>query len=545
MNIIFLFTGILFSFWVLRNILFWVYLWQLKEYRFDRVLIHLKDTNQGKALLFSPLGIIKWLLIFGYIFVILNNRLLIIYSMFVLLVYLLEFFIIMKELFLRLLKKPIFTLKGLSISLITFLIISLLFFLPLFDRFLWIIILDRFIPLLILIIIFFFSFPTEIYRDWKISRAIKKIRENKNLLVIGITGSYGKSSTKDYIAQVLEKKFKVLKTPGTNNTPIGIANIILSGLKKDTEIFIVEMGAYKKGEITEMCQMVNPKIGILTAINFQHLPLFGNIKNIIEAKYELIKNLPKNGTALLNGNNNNVLKLYKKTKIKKVLYYAFESLKEEEKFRKKINVNPEIIANNIQLKKTFFSFEIILNGKREIIKTRLIGSHQVQNILPAIYLANDLGIDMKEIKKAIYSLRPLSKTMIRKELTNGITIVDDTFNANPNAVLATVDYLKIYNGKKFLVLQPMIELGKSADGEHFRVAKEISGICDYLLLTNKNYLKEIMKGIRDGKGNCIVKTGNTHELTEFLIKNLKRNDVVVFEGKEAAFVLSKIESILK
>lgn len=545
MSILFLITGILFSFWTLRNVLFWVYLWQLKEYRLDRIVIHLRDTYQGRNLFFSPLSIIKWITIISYAFVVFNNRLSVVFNIFVMLIYLLELYILTKEFSLKLLKRPVFTLKGLLIVLITFLLLILLFLLPLVDRFLWIVILDRLIPLFILIIIFLFSFPTEIYRDWRISQAIKKIRENKNLLVIGVTGSYGKSSTKDYLTQVLEKKFKVLKTPGTNNTPIGIANTILSGLEQDTEIFIVEMGAYKKGEISQMCQIVHPKIGILTAINSQHLPLFGSLEKIMEAKYELITNLPKNGIALFNSNNNNVLKLYKKTKIRKVLYCAFESLNEEEKFRKKTNINPDIMANNIQLKKTFFSFEIILNGKVEIIKTHLIGSHQVQNILPAIYLADYLGIDMEEIKKAIYSLRPLAKTMIRKEFTSGITVIDDTFNANPNAVLAAVDYMKIYKGKKILVLQPMIELGKSAHEEHFKVAKEISGVCDYLLLTNKNYLQDIAKGITAGNGNCIVKTGNTYELTDFLLKNLKKNDIVTFEGKEAAFVLNKIVSVLK
>lgn len=539
MNIFFFITSIFFFSWIVRNILFWVALWQLKEYRFDRVSIHLRETSQGRNLIFSYLSIIKWLTIFIYGFVIFNNTLTIPFQILVFLIYALQSYFVFKEISQSLTKTPVFTFKAILIILLTFLTLLLFYLFPLTDRFAWLLFLDKIATLIILIFVFLLSFLTEMYRDWRITKAIEKIRKHKNLLVIGITGSYGKSSTKDYIAQVLEKKFKVLKTKGTNNTPIGIANTIISGLNNDIEVFIVEMGAYKKGEITQMCQIVRPKIGILTAINHQHLPLFGSLEKTMEAKYELIESLPGNGLALFNGNNENAYMLFKKAKKRKILYSSSILSKDTMK-NDPILKESSIYAYNIVTKKTSVLFDVTLKNKSIRLSAPLIGKHNIEDILPAVYLANYLGMKDEEVKKAVNNLLPLPKTMIRYEKENEITLVDDSFNANPNAVLAALTYMKIYKNKRILVLQPMIELGRSANQEHYNIAKEISKISNYLLLTNNNYYKYIFKGINDGGGNCVVKIGNPLELAQIINNIVGKGDIVLFEGKESAFVFDRL-----
>lgn len=530
MNIFFFLVSILFFLWTIRNILFWVALWQLKEYRFDRVFVHLKETGQGRILLFSPLPLLKWTVIFAYAVVVFNEALLFPYQVVVVIIFTFQAFLIFKEFFLHFLRKPVLTFKAIFIIFLTFFIIFLLFLFPLVEWLLWFLILDRFTPLLVAFFVFSLSFPTEIYRDLQIERAVKKIKNHKKLLVIAVTGSYGKSSTKDYIAQILGKRFRVLKTEGTNNTPIAIANTILLRLKKDTEIFIVEMGAYKRGEIAQMCQIVHPRIGVLTAVSHQHLSLFGNLENTFAAKYELIESLPKNGLALFNGNNKNLDRLYQKTKKKKALYQSKVSKGNK----------TDIFAFNINVKKTSVSFDTLLKNKVFHLNAPLIGKQNVENILPGIFIADYLGMTDKEIKKAVSSLSSLPKTMIYNLGLNGAALIDDTFNANPDAVLAALEYLKIYKGKKILVLQPMIELGKKADEEHYRVAQKISIVCDYLFLTNGNFYKPISEGVTDGRGNCLVKVGNPCEVAEFIGKNTKREDVVIFEGKETANILNQI-----
>lgn len=538
MNILYLLTSGFFAIWILRNTLFWVALWQTKEYRFDRMLVHLKETIQGKTLFFSILSFIKWIALFSYGLVILDQNLILYYQIFIVLIFFSEGVLAIQEIFKKLLKRPTFTFKSSIIVILTILIISIFFLFPLVNNFFWLLLLDRFLPLIIIVFILLLSIPTELYQDVMIENAIFKIKKHNNLLVIGITGSYGKSSTKEYIAQILGTKFRVLKTQGTNNTPIGVAQTIVSGLKEGIEIFVVEMGAYRTGEIAELCQIVHPKIGVLTGVNDQHISLFGSMENTMSAKYELISSLPKNGLSLFNGNNTNARELYEKTNKakKKILYQYIQSYSEKDNN----NSQGKIFAANLIVKKNLITFDVWLKNKKIQFKTSLVGGQNVENILPGIYIADYLGMTEQEIKKAVSLLYPLPKTMNLHQLPHGPNIIDDTFNANPASVLAVLDYLKIYKRKKILVLQPMIELGINADTQHYQIAKEIAKTCDSLFLTNKNFSQSIIRSIMKGRGKCEVNFTNPSETSHFILKNTTAEDVVVFEGKEAGIVLDKI-----
>ncbi len=535
MDILFIIASSAYLLWITRNILFWVSLWQLKEYRFDRMLIHLKETGQGRELLFSPLSILKIVLIVGYVFVVFNDDLTVPYQFAIVGLYLFQALLVLRENFSNLAKKPVFTAKAIFLIITAFLITLLLFAFPLLDKYLWLLLIDKVLTIIIGIVVLVLAFPTEIHRDIQIEKAVKKLKERKDLLVIGVTGSYGKSSTKDYLAQILATRFPTLKTHGTNNTPIGIAKTILDQLDKTIKIFVVEMGAYKRGEISSMCKIVHPKIGILTAVNDQHLSLFKTIENTKKAKYELIDSLPKNGLALFNGNNQITEAMFTRTKKPKVLYTTNTASQKTDQKQSKI-----IKAYNIEVKKNELIFDVDIDEETLHLRTPLLGAHNIENILPGVYLAKHLGMKTKQIQDAVAGLKSLPKTMIRYVLSNGVTIVDDTFNANPEAVVAALSYIKIYSKKRILVLQPMIELGKRAKDEHYRVAKEISKTCDHLFLTNGNFYSAVMRGIHDGKGKCIVEVGNANTIAEYLQNHTKKDDVIAFEGKEAAYVMDKV-----
>ncbi|RJQ37961.1 hypothetical protein C4559_02680 [Candidatus Microgenomates bacterium] len=539
MNIIFILTSAMFFLLVLRSTLFWVSLWQTKEYRLDRFLTHFRETSQGKKLIFSRFLILKLLTIFSYAFIVINSKYFVLYSFFVFIIFFLELYSVRKEFLTLAFKRPVFTFKAKLITFLVLFLIFVFFFFPLVEYSLWMLVLDRFIFIFAALFVFMLSFPSDFYKDIRIEKAIGIINKHKKVLVIGVTGSYGKSSVKDYIAQVLEKKFDVVKTIGTNNTLIGISDTVIKSIKNDTQIFVVEMGAYKKGEISQICQVAKPKIGVITAVNSQHLSLFGNLQNTMDAKYELIDSLPKEGLAIFNGNNENAQKLYYKTigqlnfqKRKAVLCKSFLNRDNQEK--------TNIFAFNIKVKRLSLEFDVLIGRKIINLNVPLIGAHNIENILPAIYIANYLGMTTEEIKSAVSTLYPLPKTMSYKKIKNGPVILDDTFNANPDAVLAAVNYMKMYKGKRILVLQPMIELGKNAKMEHIRVAREISKVCDNLFLTNKNYKKEILKGLEEAKGKCIVKIATAREISEFIKSKTKDSDIAVFEGKEAALALTAL-----
>lgn len=528
MNIILFLTQTFFVIWAMRNILFWISLWQVKEYRLDRMIVHIKDTDQGRTLFLSPFLSFKLFVILVYGYIIFHPSFLLLYQVGIAFIFLFQAYTVIQEVRNHVLKRPRPTVKALAIVLLSCFVVAILFWVPLLEPMVWLLFLERLVPLIVAVFVYFFSFPTEMQRDFKIARAIEKIREHKKLLVIGITGSYGKSTTKEFTAQILRKKFRVAKTKGTNNTPIGIANAILSSLQKTTEIFVVEMGAYKKGEIAELCRIVRPKIGILTSVNEQHVSLFGGLQKTMETKYELIESLPKNGLALFNGNNENAQKLYEKTERKKILYISSEN-----------NISNAIVATDIKVHKTFITFVVLMNRKKLMLTAPVIGKHNIENILPGIYLASYLGMTDAEIVNAVSLLSLPVQTMARHEV-GGVSMIDDSFNANPESIRAALDYMRLYTGKRMLVLQPMIELGKYAKDEHKCIGRAIGDVCDFLLVTNTNYLPSLQEGLRLGKRKCAILVGSPIVIAQYITSHTKKGDVVVFEGKETGLTLEKI-----
>lgn len=536
-NTLYFITSFFFFVWVVRNILYWLWLWQIKEYRFDRLVIHIKETRQGKKLLYGVSNIIKLFVFFLYFIFIFNDQSSSIYQFLVFSVFLMSFLNVVEELIYKKIKLPILTIKSGIIGFTTISLVLLFYIVPLVDRFFWLMFLDRLIFAMVAIQIGVFSVPSEFYKDILIAKAIEKRNKYKDLLVIGITGSFGKGSTKEYLSTVLSHKYQILKTPGTYNTLIGIAKTVLSGLTSQTEIFVVEMGAYKLGEIEEMCEIVKPKIGILTSVNDQHISLFGSLENTMHAKYELIESLPREGLALFNGNNPGSIALSQKTKKKKIVYFA--------DYDNNNSGDYDIKAVNIRVSKFYLSFDAIQRDPQNSLKSlrmRLIGKYNIENILPAVFLAQYFGMNSAEIKNSLKLITPLKKTMEPYLTPTGAVLIDDTFNANPASVVAASEYMKLYRGKKIFVLQPMIELGKNAYDDHYQVCLTLGKICNTLFLTNDNFLDAFKKGIYNSQGSCKVEIASPSKIAEYINTQLGKNDVVVFEGKESVAPLSYINS---
>lgn len=531
MNIIFFISSVTFFIWIIRNVFFWVNLWQLKEYRLDILSVHLRETIQGKSLFISSRNIIKWIIFLLYPIVAFQDKYMIWYMIIVTILYVNEAMCVLKEIMQHTIKRPIPTVKALFLIGLSIFTIVMLFLTPLANEFLWFLILDKITFIIVSFFVFFLAFPTEIYRDIKIQKAMKKIKEYKNLLVIAVSGSYGKTSTKEYIAQILSSKFHVVKTPGSNNTPIAIANAILKNIKEDTEVFVVEVGAVKKGEVAEIAAIINPKISVTTAVSDQHISLYGSLENVIASEYELIESLPKDGLALFNGDGGFIDRIYDQTRVKKLFYKRFEN---------KPKKNDMITAYDIKTSPEGISFSVNSNGKEFTLHTPLLGTHAVENILPAVYLATMLGISSAEIQKEVSKLTPPAQTMVRKQLLNNIIGIDDTFNASPESVFAAMKYVALYKKKKYFVLAPLIELGKEARQRHFQIGQMASNSCTHLYLLNRNFFKEVLQGIKEGKGKCQVHVVSQVVAADQIRNTAKAGDVVLFEGKEAKMVMRKL-----
>lgn len=400
MNLLFTITSSLFFLWVGRNTFYWVTVWQQNEYRPDRFFVFFKRKKRKSLLFFSPLILSKWLLFIAYFFFVFHDNYLPVYQYAVFIFYLLLALDTIKALYLNTIKKPKLSILSNSVIILTLFTSFLVFAVPLVDRFFWLIFIDLLIPLLVAFFVFLFSFPAEIITDWQIEHAVSKLKDHPELRIIAVTGSNGKSITKDFIAQVLSQKFAVIKTHGSDNTAYGIARTVNKHLEGNTEIFVAELSAYKRGEIRALCQMIHPQIGVLTAITNHHVSLFKNLENIKKTNRELIEALPKEGFCLFNGTSKNTLGLYKQTRRHKILYTCSDSKSAAGRIS---NQKQNIIACNIIEKNNKKSFTVNLNDKPVHF---VVPSHNsIDHILPAIYLAHFFGMKQTKIKRAVANLK--------------------------------------------------------------------------------------------------------------------------------------------
>jgi len=348
--------------------------------------------------------------------------------------------------------------------------------------------------------------------------------------IIGITGSYGKTSTKYILHQILSQKFKTLMTPDSYNTPMGICKVIRGDLLPEHEIFIVEMGAYKRGDIRELCRLTPPEIGILTAVGPQHLERFKSIENIARGKYELIEALPTNGLAIFNVDNEICAGLADKTDSVPVIRYGVETNASE-------NTSLRLTAHNITQSDKGLTFTVVdkVAGTTEIT-TRLLGKHNVSNILAAIGVALNCDMTLQEITDAFKALEPVPHRLQLIPSAAGVTVIDDSFNANPVGAKAALevltDFISEKEGNKILVTPGMVELGELEYEENRQFGIEASKVCDLVILVGPSRTAPILDGLKNANypEKQIYVANNLDEAQQHLTQHVASGDVVLFEN---------------
>lgn len=373
---------------------------------------------------------------------------------------------------------------------------------------------------------------TIISKNLILAKAKRRMAQMQGLKVIAITGSYGKSSVKEFLATILSKKFKVLKTPGNTNTEIGVAGIIMKELKPEHQIMIVEAGAYKKGEISKIAKLVQPRISIITAVKDAHLALFGSIENLKKAKFELVEELPEYGIAILNQDNQgskDLTEWAKQKKLAKVIGYGFKE-------------KTDLSATNIVSDNNSVSFQV--DGIQ--FTTLLPGEHNISNILAAMAAAMELGIGLEEMQEAVSELKLREHTMSVVKISEKLTIIDDTYNANPDGLMAGLNYLsKFNNTQKIIVFPGMLELGERSDQEHQRVAAEIARICDQAVFTSRDFEKSIKAGLGNvDQSRFVFIEDNLPEMEKHLLKLVGQNPTVIyFSSRGAEKIIEKLKKV--
>ena len=352
--------------------------------------------------------------------------------------------------------------------------------------------------------------------------AQRKIKSRDDLRVVGITGSFGKTSTKFIVGTILSERFKVLNTPESYNTPMGLSKVINNELTNQHEVFVAEMGAKVIGEIRELAELAQPKIGILTSIGPVHIETFKNIDNIMKTKYELIEELPTDGVAVFNYDNEHIRKLADKT-FKEKLLYGFENT---EKL--------DIYAEDIQVTEEGSTFTLKDKAGNEIrCTTKLLGKHNIYNLLAGACAAKILGLSFEEIARGISKVEPVEHRLNLIKAPNGVIIIDDAFNSNPIGTKAALDVLgQFRDGKKIIVTPGMIELGDMEEEANREFGVNIGKVCDYAILVGEKRTRPIFEGLMESNFNRdnIMVVNNLSEATVQLGKISKPGDVVLFEN---------------
>jgi UDP-N-acetylmuramoyl-tripeptide--D-alanyl-D-alanine ligase len=367
-------------------------------------------------------------------------------------------------------------------------------------------------------------FPVEkAIQRYYVHAAKKKIRSHSTT-VIGITGSYGKTSTKHFLNTILQGKYKVLMTPGSYNTTMGVCKVINNSLNNEHELFVVEMGARNIGDIKEITDIVKPEIGIITAIGEQHLETFKSINNVINTKYELISSLPENGLAVFNKENSYCRKMFDKTSHVAKMSYGLKS--ESGKLT--------VFADQITYSIDGTSFRAVnSDGDEEYMECKLLGKHNVINLLGAITIAQHLTMTLKEIKQRISMINPVPHRLEILRTSSQKIVIDDTFNSNPEGAKSALEVLSMFRSDhKVLVTPGMVELG-SKEYEYNEMFGKLAGkVCDEIILVGKKRSTPIFNGIKTTNfplNMChIVK--NLDEATTKLRSIVKQRSVILFEN---------------
>lgn len=327
------------------------------------------------------------------------------------------------------------------------------------------------------------KFVFNYYKD----KAIKKLNSLTNLKVIGITGSYGKTSSKNILSDILNIKYDAFPTPKNYNTTYGLIISINNYLDKFSDFFIAEMGAFKQGEIKELCDLVKPTYGILTKIGTAHLDSFGSEENIQKGKFELIESLPSDGIGVLNGDDELQLNYNLKNNCK-IVYIGID------------NENVDFRAINIKLTHKGTSFDCVIKGEKEVVhfETRLLGKANIYNILAGIALGKCLGLDNNMLVAGVKKVNSVEHRLEMKKYGN-INLIDDAYNSNPVGSKMALEVLDMMNGKKIIVTPGMIELADKEYELNKNFGKYIADVCDEVILIGKEQTMPIYEGLMEKK----------------------------------------------
>ncbi len=349
--------------------------------------------------------------------------------------------------------------------------------------------------------------------------AQKILKKRNDLIRIGITGSWGKTSVKFILGTILEEKYHTLVTPASFNTPMGVTKVIRSGLEPGHRVFVSEMGARHVGDIKEMCRLVHPRIGIITSVGPQHLDTFRTVERVVKTKYELIEALPMDGMSFFADDGDLCREMFNRTTIEKTLTGLDHDA-------------DQVWAENIQFTNNGSTFTLCTASMRQPCSTMLIGELNVRNIVLSAAVCLKLGMTGEQIARGIARIRPVEHRLQLIHNPGGLTVIDDAFNSNIRGAEQAFRVLKEMNGTRILVTPGMVELGEQEETMNRALGKAAADCCDLAILVGKKRSAAILEGLRDKQfpEDKIMIVSSLEEAAELLKTKAGKGDTILFEN---------------
>jgi len=395
--------------------------------------------------------------------------------------------------------------------------------------FYWIILVQLIPTFLILANLLLYPYEKAVQKKFY-DEAHKKL-QNINPTVIGVTGSFGKTSVKHILGHILKNTAPTLVTPGSINTLMGITRIIREQLEPNCKYFVVEMGAYGPGSIEKLCKLTPPDSGIITAIGHAHYERFKTLETVAHAKYELAQAvLQKRGTVIVN---------------EKTLDFAFTgALYENHQESFIVCGGPDVrdssvlTQQDVEIKlieqiKDGLIVSLDWKGKNYILEAPLYGLHHGHNIALSFAAAVSLGLSPEDIEIALKTTPQIQHRLEVKKQPDGGALIDDAFNSNPDGFRAALDLMPILKdtGRSILITPGMVELGPAHDEAHLKLGAKAAEKCDIVIIVNPERIPTFASGFLSKEtGKPLLKFATFKEAEDWLIKNRQDGDVVLLEN---------------
>lgn len=348
------------------------------------------------------------------------------------------------------------------------------------------------------------------------------IRSMPDLKIIGVTGSYGKTTTKHYLYAILSEQYETLMTPGSYNTTLGVVRTIREMLRPYHEVFIVEMGAKNIGDIKEICDLVHPQRGIVTAVGPQHLESFKTIENVQSTKFELVDSLPADGLAVVNNDFEKIAD--RPVGNVRCIRYAISHPEDADYVARDIVYSPA---------GTSFTVVRVADGRSIPLHTRLVGECNISNITAATAMALEMGVPDQKIAFAVEKIEQVEHRLSIKRIPGGLTILDDAFNSNPVGSAMALDVLaSMKPGRRFLITPGMIELGSEQFALNKQFGVKAATSCDIAIVVGQYNREAIVEGLQEGgmPEECIRRADTFAQAQAILTSMAAAGDTVLYEN---------------